>query len=308
MFILDFNEEELKHAVEVNLHAFLANGNLGYTLCDLRSISEIRSAAEKAARFFDNRIDVLINNGGISSPYWKDGMTMYNQETSEQWQAYVETNLTAPFHLSQAVLPYMKTSKNREERKALRAGSSPCIIHISSFRMLQSDPNQEGYASTKAGLLGLTHSMAVSLSEFGIRVNLIAPGRIRVAHESKEGDETGKEWGLEADDAEKHDVGRAGMPEDIAECAEWLIGAGFVTGRKSSLKAFILNVTISFSPLKCSSFSCVFIEKGPSNASAPRMLCSLSCALPCRRAHPSYLLTSAAEDITIDGGATRHKR
>lgn len=169
---------------------------------------------------------MLINNGGISSPYWKDGATMYDEETSEQWSAYVETNLTAPFHLSQAVLPYMKTSPDRNERKAQRAGSSPCIIHVSSFRMLQSDPNQEGYASTKAGLLGLTHSMAVSLSEFGIRVNLIAPGRIRVAHECREGDEQGKEWGMEGDDAEKHAANRAGMPEDIAECAEWLISAG----------------------------------------------------------------------------------
>jgi NAD(P)-dependent dehydrogenase (short-subunit alcohol dehydrogenase family) len=97
--------------------------------------------------------------------------------------------------------------------------------------MLQSDANQEGYASTKAGLLGLTHSMAVSLSEFGIRVNLIAPGRIRVAHECKEGDKQGKRWGMEGDDAEKHAANRAGMPEDIAGCAEWLIDAGFVTGQ-----------------------------------------------------------------------------
>jgi len=104
---------------------------------------------------------------------------MYDQETSEQWMAYVETNLTAPFHLSQAVLPYMKTSPNRAERKAQRAGSSPCIIHISSFRMLQSDPNQEGYASTKAGLLGLTHSMAVSLS------NLVSASILSLLEESE---------------------------------------------------------------------------------------------------------------------------
>lgn len=231
VFILDFNEEELKHTAEVHLHAYIANGNLAYAICNLRSIPDIKATAEKAATFFGRRIDVLINNGGISSPYWKDGATMFDEETSAQWLAYVETNLTAPFHLSQAVLPYMKVSPNRAERKQQREGSSPCIIHISSFRMLQSDPNQEGYASTKAGLLGLTHSMAVSLSDFGIRVNLIAPGRIRVAHECKEGDEQGREWGMEADDVEKHATNRAGMPEDIAECAEWLIGAGFVTGQ-----------------------------------------------------------------------------
>ena len=151
--------------------------------------------------------------------------------TGEEWVAYTETNLSAPFLLSQAVLPYMKASKNRDTRKAERQGSSPCIIHMSSFRMLQSDPNQEGYASTKAGLIGLTHSMAVSLGEYAIRVNLIAPGRIRVAHECKQGDEEGLVWKIEADDAEKFAANRAGMPSDIADCAEWLIGAGFVTGQ-----------------------------------------------------------------------------
>ena len=152
-------------------------------------------------------------------------------ETAVEWQAYLETNLSAPFLLSQAVLPYMKTSNDRDTRKQMREGASPCIIHISSFRMLQSDPNQEGYASSKSGMIGLTHSMAVSLSEFGIRVNLIAPGRIRVAHESKRGDEEGLHWQIEEDDAEKFAANRAGMPEDIAQCAEWLIGAGFVTGQ-----------------------------------------------------------------------------
>ena len=235
VFILDINEDETKYTAEVHLKKYLSNGRLSYALCNLRSIDDIRSTAEKAAKFLDNRIDVLINNGGISSPFWKDKKTMIDFDTSAEWQAYIETNLTAPFHLSQAVLPYMKVSKDRDRRKQERAGSSPCIIHVSSFRMLQSDPNQEGYAASKSGLIGLTHSMAVSLSDLGVRVNLIAPGRIRVAHECKEGDETGRQWQIEADDAEKHAVNRGGMPEDIAECAEWLIGAGFVTGQSITI-------------------------------------------------------------------------
>lgn len=231
MFILDYNAEELKYTAETHLQQFYKAGMLSYSLCNLRSRDEIRDTAEKAAKFFDKRIDVLINNGGISSPYWKDDKKMSDMETADEWQAYVETNLSAPFLLSQAVLKYMITSSDRNERKKERPGSSPCIIHVSSFRMLQSDPNQEGYASTKAGLLGLTHSMAVSLAEFGIRVNLIAPGRIRVQHECQKGDEEGKTWSIEGDDSEKFAVSRAGMPEDIAECAEYLIGAGFTTGQ-----------------------------------------------------------------------------
>lgn len=231
MFILDFNHDELEYTAKVHLKSHAENGRLGWTLCNLRNLEDIRRSAKEAADFLDSRVDVLINNGGISDPFWKDGQSMDSLETSDQWQAYVETNLSAPFLLSQAVLPYMKVSKDRATRKQQRSGSSPCIIHVSSFRMLQSDPNQEGYASSKSGLIGLTHSMAVSLSEFGIRVNLIAPGRIRVAHECKKGDEEGVEWSIEGDDAEKFAVSRAGMPEDIADCAEWLIGAGFVTAQ-----------------------------------------------------------------------------
>lgn len=227
VFILDVNEDELIHTATVHLKPYL-NKDLGYALCNLRSIDEIRATTKKAADFFNGRIDVLINNGGISVPHWKDNATMEDQSTIDQWIAYVETNLTAPFALSQACIPYMKVSAEEELRKL--KGPGPCIIHVSSFRMLQSDPNQEGYASTKSGLMGLTHSMAVSMAELGIRVNLIAPGRIRVAHESKQGDEKGKEWQIEGDDVEKHAANRAGKPEDIAECAEWLIGAGFVNG------------------------------------------------------------------------------
>ena len=231
VFILDFAEEELKHTAEVHLKAYYDEGRLGYVICNLRSMQEIRNAAEKAAEFFDNKIDVLINNGGISHPYWKDGLTMADPSTADQWFAYVETNLSAPFLLSQAVLPYMKVPAVYEDRKAADPGPSPCIIHVSSFRMQRSDPNQEGYASTKAGLSGLTHSMAVSMAEFGIRVNLIAPGRIKVAHESKKGDEEGIEWDVNDSDRKTHATNRAGKPEDIAECVEWLIGAGFVTGQ-----------------------------------------------------------------------------
>lgn len=111
--------------------------------------------------------------------------------------------------------------------------AGPCIIHIGSFRAHQSDPNQEGYASTKAGLLGLMHSMAISLKDQGIRVNLVAPGRIKVAHECKEGDESGTDWvgQNEEKDSSDHPTNRAGRPLDVAEAALYLVNAGFVTGQ-----------------------------------------------------------------------------
>jgi NAD(P)-dependent dehydrogenase (short-subunit alcohol dehydrogenase family) len=75
--------------------------------------------------------------------------------------------------------------------------------------------------------------MAISLQKWGIRVNLIAPGRIKVAHECKEGDEKGMGWVdlNEEKDVDDHPTNRAGRPKDIADAAEYLVNAGFVNGQ-----------------------------------------------------------------------------
>ena len=149
----------------------------------------------------------------------------------DQWQAYVETNLTGPFACSSACIQYMKVESKEDLEHVTSSG--PCIIHVGSFRALQSDPNQEGYASTKAGQLGLMHSMAVTCQRWGIRVNLVAPGRIKVAHECKEGDENGESFenGLTQDDKDHHPTNRAGRPSDIWMAVEYLVKSGFVTGQ-----------------------------------------------------------------------------
>jgi NAD(P)-dependent dehydrogenase (short-subunit alcohol dehydrogenase family) len=158
-------------------------------------------------------------------------MTMENPEVMDQWQAYVETNLTAPFACSSACIPYMKTSTKGDTQHTTSSG--PCIILMGSFRALESDPNQEGYASTKSGQLGLMHSMAVSCQRWGIRVNLVAPGRVKVAHECKDGDENGTKFEetLTDNDIEHHLTNRAGRPSDIYQAVEYLVKSGFVTGQ-----------------------------------------------------------------------------
>ncbi|KAI3331426.1 NAD(P)-binding protein [Xylariaceae sp. AK1471] len=232
VFIFDIDEEELTHTTRTHLKKYYDEGKLQSSLCNLRDVDEIRDRVKKAADFLGGRITVLINNGGIASPKWSDGKTMADFETIKEWQAYIETNLTAPFAVSQACLPYMKL-EGESASHFDDDDPGPCILHIGSFRAHQSDPNQEGYASTKSGLLGLTHSMAISLQKWGIRVNLIAPGRIKVAHECKEGDEKGTEWVdlNEEKDVEDHPTNRAGRPKDIADAAEYLVSAGFVTGQ-----------------------------------------------------------------------------
>lgn len=196
VFVLDVDEAELQHTIKIHLRKYSDQGQLGSTLCDLSDTNEIRSKVDEAADFLGGRIHVLVNNGGIASPKWKDGQTMADKETLAQWKAYVfddkgalfpaltlyvlgfdladacacfsrisymDTNLTAPFAVSQACLPYMRHDADSvEARHDNDSNAGPCIILIGSFRALTSDANQEGYASTKAGLLGLMHSMAVS--------------------------------------------------------------------------------------------------------------------------------------------------
>ncbi|RVX68229.1 hypothetical protein B0A52_08738 [Exophiala mesophila] len=232
IFILDVNDDNIKHTAEVHLKEHAPN--VAYAQCDVRSVEDIRSTIKKAATFLDNRIDFLINNAGISNPYWPDDKTMEDESVLEQWQAYVETNLTGPFVMSQACIPYMKVDKDSEKQKLPRSRvgkAGPCIIHVSSFRAFISDPNQEGYASTKAALLGLTTSMAISMQDLGIRVNQVSPGRVKATHENAHGDENGHVWENSKSDVEDHPTNRAGMPEDISEAIEYLLGAGFVTGQ-----------------------------------------------------------------------------
>ena len=82
----------------------------------------------------------------------------------------------------------------------------------------------------KAGLLGLTTAMSVSLQHYGIRVNAISPGRVKATHENKNGDTNGDQWESNDNDKSVHTSNRPGMPEDITEAAEYMLGAGFVNG------------------------------------------------------------------------------
>ena len=162
---------------------------------------------------------------------------MEDEETLDEWNKYIATNLTGPFILNQAVIPYMKQPTSEEGSGAGMGTDTPlggCIINISSFRAHFSDPDCEAYGSTKSGLIGLTHSMAVSAQRWNIRVNSILPGFISAGHECRDADEGKRpQWEEQhtTDDPRhvEHLVNRAGTPEDIAAAVQYLIDAAFVT-------------------------------------------------------------------------------
>ena len=104
------------------------------------------------------------------------------------------------------------------------------IINITSTRAFMSEPNNEAYATTKAGLIGLTHALASSLGP-DVRVNAIAPGWIATDAWRPRGQRAQPE--LRDIDHAQHLVGRVGRPEDIAGLCAYLASsdAGFITGQ-----------------------------------------------------------------------------
>ena len=81
VYAFDIDETELNHTVHTHLKQYTDKGLLGCSIADLRSVDDIQSKVEEAAKFLGGQIDVLINNGGIASPKWKDDKTMFEKET-----------------------------------------------------------------------------------------------------------------------------------------------------------------------------------------------------------------------------------
>ncbi|PWN47716.1 NAD(P)-binding protein [Violaceomyces palustris] len=235
-YLIDNNAEELRNTLEVYLPSLRPIqpcqqlGRFQGLVCDVSSPDQVQSAVQKAAIWSrSGRFDVLINNAARTNPYWSQGKTLEEVDPQE-WRSFVDVNLSGCFYVSRASLPYLKRAK--------REAGEPdaCIINISSTRSRQSEPNQEGYAATKAGILGLTHSMASSLStpEYRVRVNSILPGWIPSSHESIQGDRLGSKWddGLSEADHEQHWSGRVGKVEDLYNTVIYLCQTGFINGQE----------------------------------------------------------------------------
>ncbi|KAF1843095.1 3-oxoacyl-reductase [Cucurbitaria berberidis CBS 394.84] len=231
VIILDSNVEELEH-VKTRAQEWSGgrNGSWHALQCDLSKRAEIKSAVATVKETFGGQLDVLINNAFPTTLALSEDRKMEaeGEDMEKEWDLKIAIGLTAPFILSRLCIPLLVAGASTQ--------SSPgTIINISSTRAYQSESDHEAYSTAKAGLLGLTQSMSVSLGHrHKIRVNAIIPGWIHVMNESKTGDETRVKWedGLTKEDIEWHPAGRVGNAEDIARAVDYLVGSEFVTGQE----------------------------------------------------------------------------
>lgn len=173
--------------------------------CNVADFEEAKKTVTDVIRDFGS-LHILVNNAGIT----KDGLLFTMSESA--FDTVLATNLKGAFHMIKHVCPQFLKNKMGK------------IINISSVAGLMGNPGQANYSASKAGLIGLTKSVAKELASRGICCNAIAPGFI-------ETDMTGSLSGME--EHKKHiPLGRMGKAEEVAELAAFLAGDGanYITG------------------------------------------------------------------------------
>lgn len=189
-------QEELKNQ-NINIDIFKA---------DVSKREEVKKLVEYTLNKY-KKTDILINNAGISE------YKLFTDETDEDWQRVINTNLYSAFAMSQEVSKNMISNKNG------------CIINISSALGMVGASLEVIYSVSKAGMDGLTKALSKELGPSNIRVNSIAPGIIDTAMnknlKEEEIEEIKNEIPLE----------KIGRVEDVAKCVKWLIEDTYTTGQ-----------------------------------------------------------------------------
>ena len=180
-----------------------------YFAADLRKREDIEKLVERTLKKFNNKLDILINNAGIT----RDNLTLRMKDS--EWSDVINLNLNSSFYLTKFFVKNM--IKNRYGR----------VINISSVVGSSGNLGQANYAASKAGIEGMSKSIALEVASRNITINCVAPGFI-------ETDMT-KNLLSKNEDALKRSIpmGRVGSPDEVANVVSFLASdvAGYITGQ-----------------------------------------------------------------------------
>ena len=181
--------------------------NAHVLLCDLSDMAAVDELPKQAVEILGS-VDILVNNAGIT----RDNLLM--RMSDDEWQSVIDINMTATMKLCKSVLRGMM--KARWGR----------IINISSVVGATGNPGQANYAASKAGMVGMSKSLAYEVASRGITVNAIAPGFITTAMTEKLNDDQKSKI------MEQIPAGRMGNATEIATAVLYLASeeAGYITG------------------------------------------------------------------------------
>ncbi len=183
-------------------------GSASVKTCDMSDFTAVAEMIEGVASEH-GRLDILVNNAGITRD------TLLPRMTDEQWDDVISTNLTSCFLFC------------REASKIMMSTRYGRIINMASVSGLIGNPGQTNYSASKAGMIGLTRSLARELGKRKVTVNAVAPGFIESDMTDALGDDLLKEV------KKRIPANRLGKAEDVAAAVVFLASAGasYITGQ-----------------------------------------------------------------------------
>ena len=198
-----------KNALESTINKIISNGDKASAYsCDISDNEQFNNIVTDIFKEYGS-IDILVNNAGITND------TLLMRMSDDQWDSVLNINLKGSFTCTRSVIKYMMKKKSGR------------IINITSIVGLTGNAGQANYAASKAGLIGMTKSIAKEVASRGITANCIAPGWIETAMTEQLSDDVKNKF------LSQIPTGKIGYPKDIANTVIFLASkeAEYITGQ-----------------------------------------------------------------------------
>lgn len=215
--VLDLNEEGAKDTAQrISDHpdVLAAGGKAVAACCDVTDEAAVNRVFDDIHREF-GRLDILVNNAGITRD------NMFFKMERQDWESVLATNLTSAYLCARASQRYMVPAKYGK------------IVSLSS-RSALGNRGQANYSAAKAGIQGLTATLAIELGPFNITVNAVAPGYIATSMTAATAERVGASPAEHQNAvAERTPLGRVGQPEEVAAAVAFFAGddSSYISGQ-----------------------------------------------------------------------------